>query len=285
MCPRLQKWVPSAGRRSPVVAGQTGAGPGSLEVTKRRHCTSLARPRPAPCPGRLLLMAQQRGLSRGPAQPRSRTSMSGTRASNDRPPGSGGVKRGRLQQEAAATGSRVTVVLGAQWGDEGKGKVVDLLATDADIISRCQVRALPPPSKPPPSLGPGALSSRSPTWTRLLDASPPWTASPRPPDPSTRTHSPPPHSPHCLPCPAPPLQAVGQGGAINACAELGTPDLRGWGGVLHGRAAGPSGAGGGGGGQLLAGLRHPPSSLSGPDHRVALGGQARAGRGRGRTMA
>lgn len=67
--------------------------------------------------------------------------MSGTRASNDRPPGAGGVKRGRLQQEAAATGSRVTVVLGAQWGDEGKGKVVDLLATDADIVSRCQVRA------------------------------------------------------------------------------------------------------------------------------------------------
>ncbi|KAK2506445.1 hypothetical protein MC885_011449 [Smutsia gigantea] len=64
--------------------------------------------------------------------------MSGTRASNDRPLGTGGVKRGRLHQEAAANGSRVTVVLGAQWGDEGKGKVVDLLATDADIISRCQ---------------------------------------------------------------------------------------------------------------------------------------------------
>uniref|UniRef100_G3TB45 Adenylosuccinate synthetase isozyme 1 n=1 Tax=Loxodonta africana TaxID=9785 RepID=G3TB45_LOXAF len=64
--------------------------------------------------------------------------MSGTRTSNTRPPGTGGVKRGRLQQEVAATGSRVTVVLGAQWGDEGKGKVVDLLATDADIISRCQ---------------------------------------------------------------------------------------------------------------------------------------------------
>uniref|UniRef100_A0A8C4L226 Adenylosuccinate synthetase n=1 Tax=Equus asinus asinus TaxID=83772 RepID=A0A8C4L226_EQUAS len=30
-------------------------------------------------------------------------------------------------------GNRVTVVLGAQWGDEGKGKVVDLLAQDADI--------------------------------------------------------------------------------------------------------------------------------------------------------
>ncbi|KAM9212509.1 adenylosuccinate synthetase isozyme 2 [Dugong dugon] len=35
-------------------------------------------------------------------------------------------------------GNRVTVVLGAQWGDEGKGKVVDLLSQDADIVCRCQ---------------------------------------------------------------------------------------------------------------------------------------------------
>lgn len=35
--------------------------------------------------------------------------------------------------------SKVTVVLGAQWGDEGKGKVVDMLATEADIVCRCQV--------------------------------------------------------------------------------------------------------------------------------------------------
>lgn len=99
--------------------------------------------------------------------------MSATRASNDRPPGAGGVKRGRLQQEAAATGSRVTVVLGAQWGDEGKGKVVDLLATDADIISRCQVRrGGPPPNEPPTQADP---APRPPTWTptRLLDAFPP----------------------------------------------------------------------------------------------------------------
>lgn len=95
--------------------------------------------------------------------------MSATRASNDRPPGAGGVKRGRLQQEAAATGSRVTVVLGAQWGDEGKGKVVDLLATDADIISRCQVRrGGPPPNEPltqadpAPALPPGPRPSITP---------------------------------------------------------------------------------------------------------------------------
>ncbi|XP_011500964.1 PREDICTED: adenylosuccinate synthetase [Ceratosolen solmsi marchali] len=34
--------------------------------------------------------------------------------------------------------TKVTVILGAQWGDEGKGKVVDMLATDADIVCRCQ---------------------------------------------------------------------------------------------------------------------------------------------------
>lgn len=38
-----------------------------------------------------------------------------------------------------SVGNRVTVVLGAQWGDEGKGKVVDLLAQDADMVCRCQV--------------------------------------------------------------------------------------------------------------------------------------------------
>uniref|UniRef100_A0AAR2K7H4 Adenylosuccinate synthetase n=1 Tax=Pygocentrus nattereri TaxID=42514 RepID=A0AAR2K7H4_PYGNA len=38
----------------------------------------------------------------------------------------------------ADVGNKVTVVLGAQWGDEGKGKVVDLLAQDADMVCRCQ---------------------------------------------------------------------------------------------------------------------------------------------------
>ncbi|KAK3094154.1 hypothetical protein FSP39_024769 [Pinctada imbricata] len=32
----------------------------------------------------------------------------------------------------------VTVVLGTQWGDEGKGKIVDMLASDVDICCRCQ---------------------------------------------------------------------------------------------------------------------------------------------------
>src|SRR5262245_55713574 len=30
------------------------------------------------------------------------------------------------------------VVIGAQWGDEGKGKIVDILAADADVVVRYQ---------------------------------------------------------------------------------------------------------------------------------------------------
>jgi len=31
-----------------------------------------------------------------------------------------------------------TVVVGAQWGDEGKGKIVDLLAQESDLVCRYQ---------------------------------------------------------------------------------------------------------------------------------------------------
>src|SRR6202043_3750773 len=31
-----------------------------------------------------------------------------------------------------------TVVVGAQWGDEGKGKIVDLLAQSSDVVCRYQ---------------------------------------------------------------------------------------------------------------------------------------------------
>ena len=32
--------------------------------------------------------------------------------------------------------SKNKLVLGLQWGDEGKGKIVDLLAAEADVIAR-----------------------------------------------------------------------------------------------------------------------------------------------------
>ena len=37
-----------------------------------------------------------------------------------------------------ATEGRCTVIVGCQWGDEGKGKIVDVLAEDADIVARYQ---------------------------------------------------------------------------------------------------------------------------------------------------
>ena len=35
-------------------------------------------------------------------------------------------------------GARATVVVGCQWGDEGKGKIVDILAESSDVIARYQ---------------------------------------------------------------------------------------------------------------------------------------------------
>jgi len=32
----------------------------------------------------------------------------------------------------------VTAIVGAQWGDEGKGKITDLLAQEADVVIRYQ---------------------------------------------------------------------------------------------------------------------------------------------------
>ncbi|NRA51018.1 MAG: adenylosuccinate synthetase, partial [Phaeodactylibacter sp.] len=32
----------------------------------------------------------------------------------------------------------IDVILGLQWGDEGKGKIVDYLASDYDIVARFQ---------------------------------------------------------------------------------------------------------------------------------------------------
>uniref|UniRef100_A0AAX7U627 Adenylosuccinate synthetase n=1 Tax=Astatotilapia calliptera TaxID=8154 RepID=A0AAX7U627_ASTCA len=58
---------------------------------------------------------------------------SGKDQKNANQPAATGQKRPRND-----AGNKVTVVLGAQWGDEGKGKVVDLLATEADIVCRCQ---------------------------------------------------------------------------------------------------------------------------------------------------
>lgn len=52
----------------------------------------------------------------------------------------GGLIRNRERSGSVSNyNSKVTVVLGAQWGDEGKGKVVDMLSGTADVVCRCQV--------------------------------------------------------------------------------------------------------------------------------------------------
>jgi adenylosuccinate synthase len=39
----------------------------------------------------------------------------------------------------ATVNAQVCVVLGTQWGDEGKGKLVDILAQGYDVVARAQV--------------------------------------------------------------------------------------------------------------------------------------------------
>lgn len=44
----------------------------------------------------------------------------------------------KVTRSMFAAGRRVVVAVGAQWGDEGKGKVVDILAADANVVVRYQ---------------------------------------------------------------------------------------------------------------------------------------------------
>lgn len=60
-----------------------------------------------------------------------------------------------MNGDASHPSNKVTVVLGAQWGDEGKGKVVDMLAKDADLVCRCQVSRIYDSSFVPRGTSPG----------------------------------------------------------------------------------------------------------------------------------
>lgn len=58
-----------------------------------------------------------------------------------------GLRRNLVVAAAAAAApavgrpdAQVVTVLGTQWGDEGKGKLVDILARDFDVVARAQVR-------------------------------------------------------------------------------------------------------------------------------------------------
>ena len=45
-----------------------------------------------------------------------------------------------LSNKGSSSSFETRIIIGAQWGDEGKGKIVDLLAEDADLVCRGQVR-------------------------------------------------------------------------------------------------------------------------------------------------
>jgi len=53
--------------------------------------------------------------------------------------------RRQPEQHKLVQGSHtpLVAVLGSQWGDEGKGKLVDILAQRYDIVARCQARRQP----------------------------------------------------------------------------------------------------------------------------------------------
>lgn len=116
------------------LAGSGGAG----RAGRRRHLDAAAAAAPARPAGR--------------GRRRRRRGERGGRRALPHVPGAAPERAARAMAEhggpgipngecaARRPGNRVTVVLGAQWGDEGKGKVVDLLAQDADIVCRCQVR-------------------------------------------------------------------------------------------------------------------------------------------------
>ncbi len=40
--------------------------------------------------------------------------------------------------KSSEVGMSVTIIIGSQWGDEGKGKIVDLLSKDAEVVARYQ---------------------------------------------------------------------------------------------------------------------------------------------------
>src|SRR6266498_1394413 len=70
---------------------------------------------------------------RASASSRPSTAASSPRPSPGRPSCSGSHRPNTYTSPVPAT-----VIVGAQWGDEGKGKIVDLLAQDSDVVCRYQ---------------------------------------------------------------------------------------------------------------------------------------------------
>ena len=134
-------------RRSVLAGARSRARAARQDVTDgRSHATSVERARIAPL-GAADDTAEQpaRGRARARRGPERRAERAQVVTE-----GRAADERGRCAERAARGGPGArsasprmepvpaTVIVGAQWGDEGKGKIVDLLAQESDLVCRYQ---------------------------------------------------------------------------------------------------------------------------------------------------
>jgi adenylosuccinate synthase len=129
-------------RRPGRTRGARGGALDCIGVRRRgaRDGRRASAPRQAAPPGRR--SRRHRGRACGRREPVRRIGDPGGVLGRDALPGGGG-RRGRRLARLTRETARLehvpaTVIVGAQWGDEGKGKIVDLLAQDSDLVCRYQ---------------------------------------------------------------------------------------------------------------------------------------------------
>src|SRR2546421_3962016 len=132
--------------RSPDARGERGRSRTAWPSSRRSTwsvCprTPGATPPPRPWPRRPRPCAASRAWTSSRPAPRSRatgsrsttrTFGSGSASNAEGPRPAAGDLRGRIGPVP------LTILVGAQWGDEGKGKATDLMAGRSDLVVRCQ---------------------------------------------------------------------------------------------------------------------------------------------------
>ena len=92
-------------------------------MERRQRAAQLSKAGPAP----MMKAGEPPRLHASPRPP------PGLACSESEPP-----RRPKQSNETEGVAVPGTVVVGAQWGDEGKGKITDLLAEKADVVARFQ---------------------------------------------------------------------------------------------------------------------------------------------------
>src|SRR5438094_5659739 len=113
---------------------RTESSPSARRRRNRSPSTCPRRRRTRRCsPARMPGASSTRRRCRASGSSMSCTGVSSARRSPGRPSSSGSRRCNWHTSPVPAT-----VIVGAQWGDEGKGKIVDLLAQDSDVVCRYQ---------------------------------------------------------------------------------------------------------------------------------------------------